>query len=383
MRLCFILLPIEFYSPVSGGAIATVTKNVVRELETDGHEVSVIAPEDAQPVYEQGAVSVVRVKSEGLIKKVYSHLEARMNRWDHLGEGSYWEGVTGVLRRVRPDVVVLANDLLAVNRVRAVLPKTKIIVWLHNECEPRGDVQKAIGSADAFLTCSDYIRSWFLNRYKVESGRVLTAHAGVDRSEFYPGEKKAGKPVRMLYVGRLDPNKGVDRAVNGVRLLREAGLDVSLTVAGSTWFYQRRNPSEDSFLTELKGEMNQAGVDWLGHVPRRWLPMVMREHDVALVLSRSNEPFGLVVLEAMASGLAVVASSHGGLSEACGGAGLLMDSYNQQELVKQLEGLCRDETKLQNLRERSIQRAASANWSNTASVLLLGIESLGRAPIFV
>ena len=382
MRFCFILLPIEFYSPVSGGAIATVTKNVARELEADGHEVSVIAPEDAQPVYEHGTVCLIRAHSESLIKKVYSHLEARIKKWDCLGEGVYWEQVNRVLGKVRPDVVVLANDLLGVNRVRAVLPKTKITVWLHNECEIRGDIQRAIGSTDIFLTCSHYIRSWFLNRYQVKSERVLTAHAGVDKSEFYPGPKRVRQHVKMLYVGRLDPNKGVDRAVNGVRLMKEAGVDVSLTVAGSTWFYQRSNASEDSFLRELKREMNQARVDWLGHVPRKWLPMVMREHDVALVLSRSNEPFGLVVLEAMASGLVVVASSHGGLSEACGGAGLLMDSNNQQDLVKQLEGLCRDEAKLQNLRERAIQRAASANWSNTASVLLQGIENLGRAPIF-
>ena len=74
--------------------------------------------------------------------------------------------------------------------------------------------------------------------------------------------------------------------------------------------------------------MDAAGATYLGHVDRHAVPGLVRGHDVVCVLSRSNEPFGLVVLEGMASGCAVIASKRGGLPEACGEAAMLVDESN-------------------------------------------------------
>ncbi len=365
--------PIEYYSPVSGGAVATVTASVAEELELLNHEVYVLSPEDAQPVYPAGRVHPVHFEPTGLVGRIRAHAEARLRRWDHLGEGRFWRETTRILMEVRPDVVVLANDILGARRVKQVLPKVTVVGWLHNECEPRGDIDAGIKAADVFLACSDYIKEWFLSRYK-PTARIYTAHAGVDGSTFFPDANKAGETLRCIYVGRLDPNKGVDVAVQAVADLRQRKLDVSITVAGSAWFYNRPDKSSCKYISGLKQEMKRAHADWLGHVPRRWLPGVLREHDVALVLSRSREPFGLVVLEAMASGLVVVASPHGGLSEACGGAGIFADPENKSGLQQKLEKLCKDRAELWKWRQCSMQRAMQARWATTASVLLKAVQ---------
>ena len=374
---CFVMLPIEYFSPVSGGAIATVTFQVARKLEEVGHHVFVLAPEDSQPVYSVGKVECIRVREFGGVRRMVSQLEARVRGWDHINEGRFWEEVGKNLVKMRPDVVVLANDLMGAIKVRRILPRAKIVGWLHNECHLRKGVRASLQATDFFLTCSHYIRDWFLKNTSTDASMVRTAHAGVDSETFYPKEFNGGGTLRLLYIGRLDPNKGVDIAVEATRRMQARRMDISLTVVGSAWFYSRSDLEADAYVTNLKRSMAEASVNWLGHVSRHWLPAVVREHDVALVLSRSKEPFGLVVLEAMASGLAVVASPHGGLSEACGGAALLNAPEDIDGLIAKLEKMSQDRGSLLELRQRSICRAGAARWDDTARVLLSAVGAFG------
>jgi glycosyltransferase involved in cell wall biosynthesis len=370
MRFCFVMLPFEYYSPVSGGAIATVTMNVVREILKKGHEAVVLTADDGQPLYTAGEVRRLPLEIQGPLGGFVSHVEARVRHWDWPNQGRFWRTVRRELRIVSPDVVVLANDLVGASEVRKVLPAVRVVVWVHNECHSSGDMISGLASTDAFLSCSQYIQNWLLEKCKVPQALVHTAYAGVDGDVFFPGKQERTQGLRLLFTGRLDPNKGVDLAVEVVRKLKKSGLPVSLTVAGHSWFYPRAGAGADPFFKRLRKAMTEVEVDWLGHVPRRWIPLVMREHDISLVISRSQEPFGLVVLEAMASGLAVMASPHGGLSEACGEAGIFVDPENTSQIAQKLEVFCADRGQLEAWQRRSIQRAARAKWRSTADVLL-------------
>ena len=370
MRFCFLMPQLERYSPVSGGAIATVTANVARELQFMGHKVDVVATDSCDPVYEAGCLHSVREMAGGALFEIAAHLEARLRGWDAPQGGRYYSAGLRFLERLQPDVVVLANDLERISAVRRLLPRVRIVVWMHNECRLRKGTPNRLGDADAFLCCSHYVRDWLLRQYGLALSCVHTAHAGVDRRLFYPGtQTSVQRDLRVLFTGRLDPNKGVDIAVSVVSRLREKGVRIRLTVAGNVWFYRLKGGGRDPFQSRLRTAMRNGGVDWMGHVPRRFLPAVMRRHDVALVPSRSEEPFGLVVLESMASGLAVVASPRGGLSEACGGAGMLVDPEDNTGLEATLDKLSVDRNELESWKARSLERVKTADWSNTAGVL--------------
>ena len=373
MRFCFVLLPTEYYSPVSGGAISTVTMHVVRELEQLGHDVLIIAPEDNQPEHLVGTVIHVRCNFKNRVDRIVSHLEARLRGWDCLEFGKFWRKVRQELTLFQPDVVVLANDLAASVEVRKALPDVTLVVWLHNEFRARDTIKVTLQLVDVFLTCSNYIRNWVIREYNVNPERVITAHAGVDKTQFYPSFSRQTKKLKMIYVGRLDPNKGVETAVEVTRCLLNRSMPVSLTVAGHAWFYRQNNSNDEDFVRGLRCSMGVSHIEWLGHVSRRWIPALMREHDIALVLSRSNEPFGLVVLEAMASGLAVMASSRGGLPEACGEAGIFVDPDDGTAIAQQLESLCVDRQNLYKWQVRSLQRAAQASWRATTLALLRAV----------
>ena len=363
---------------MSGGAIATVTAHVAHELQSLSHQVSVVASECCEPVYGEGTVHTVRVGSAGAFFEIAAHLEARLRGWDSPNGGRFYEAGLSVMERLRPDVVVLANDLERIAAVRRLLPKSRIVAWIHNECRLRKGAAEGLRNADLFLCCSDYIKNWLIQEYGLAGSRVHTALAGIDTNLYYPATQSSTQgELRVLYTGRLDPNKGVDVAVEVVGRLRKEGVPIRLSVAGNVWFYRQKGADRDPFQQGLRRAMREGGVDWIGHVPRRFLPDVMRRHDVALVPSRSEEPFGLVVLESMASGLAVLASPRGGLSEACGGAAMLVDPENTAAIEQWLEGLSLDRSELHRWRIRSLERVKTARWSGTAEVLCraVGVET--------
>jgi glycosyltransferase involved in cell wall biosynthesis len=105
------------------------------------------------------------------------------------------------------------------------------------------------------------------------------------------------------------------------------------------------------------------------------VPAVVRDHDVAFVLSRANEPFGLVALETMASGCAVISSDRGGLPEACGGAALLVDPDDFEGVVRHLRTLVSDATALRAQKQRAVERASKSSWESVARILEQAILS--------
>jgi glycosyltransferase involved in cell wall biosynthesis len=118
--------------------------------------------------------------------------------------------------------------------------------------------------------------------------------------------------LRLLCVGRLTADKGMDTAVEALGLLvgRHGLQRVSLAIAGS---------GDDTCRKRLEILARQRRVDglirFLGSQPKSALPGIYRDADVFLFTSVWPEPFGRVLVEAMASGLAVVGASTGGAAE--------------------------------------------------------------------
>ena len=368
-------MPIEYYSPVSGGAIATVIMSTGRELLARGHQVSVITRVNGDGIYGVGDVMPIEMWDRSnlhFFQRRLSSIRQRIHGWDWPYFEHYLRSVLEKLARMTPipDAVVVCNDLVSPSYIKQNLPRTKVIAWLHNECHTRFDMRKTIESTDVFVTCSDYIRQWTSAHYDIPAGDISVALNGVDAGVFKPGieSRRDGEEVKVLFLGRIDPNKGPDLAVDAVAALRAEKLPVSITVAGGLWFYGHGNEMSDPFFRSLKAKMDAAGAEYLGHVTRARIPALVRRHDVACVLSRSNEPFGLTALEAMAGGCAVVASGRGGLPEACGGAALVADPDDLQSVIAALRSLVTDRKLLNLQKQKSLERAARASWSGCADV---------------
>ena len=124
---------------------------------------------------------------------------------------------------------------------------------------------------------------------------------------------------RIIYVGGLGPHKGVHTAIEAISHLttRSPGLQPSLTVVGSG------HPNYEARLRQLAEESGSVGrVRFTGTVPKESVPSLLVEHDILVVPSVWEEPFGRVVVEGMAAGLPVVGTATGGSAE------ILQDDVN-------------------------------------------------------
>lgn len=111
------------------------------------------------------------------------------------------------------------------------------------------------------------------------------------------------RTLRVIVAGRLIPRKGVDRLLHAVALARLNGAVIALTVVGSG--------EQEASLRELAHELGLDDVRWRGFVQQAELADEFAEADVFAFPSLMDQ-FGIVLLEAAASGLALIASPHAG-----------------------------------------------------------------------
>jgi glycosyltransferase involved in cell wall biosynthesis len=246
------------------------------------------------------------------------------------------------------------------------------VTWLHNELPPHR--RRDLAAPHAVVTVSDYIRD------RAIAGGVPAARAhpilnGVNLATFTPsGEPRSGVP-RVLCAGRLDPNKGFHVALAALAMARDAGCRFEATLAGARWWYGTTDASPyERGLIESVGRL---GGRYAGLVPRDAIGDLFRAHDIAFVLSISPDPCPLVVLEAMASGCAVIASPRGGIPQVAGGAALLVDPDDPAVVADAVVRLLRDRDELHRWQARAVAHAATASWRVRAEAFVALVTGAG------
>ncbi len=165
--------------------------------------------------------------------------------------------------------------------------------------------------------------------------KLQVVHCGVDPS-LYRSRRHHGTGDRLLFVGRLTPGKGVSLLLESVRRLRSSGLDVTLTVAGDGDARQ-----ELEALAHAKG-VSQA-VSFVGYQSQAAVRQLLEEADV-FVLPSFAEGVPVCLMEALATGLAVVGTAVGGVPELVEHqrSGLLVPPGDVDALTGALERLITD-----------------------------------------
>ena len=367
-------MPIEYYSPVSGGAISTIIMQTATELLARGHRVTVLTPLNADPVYAVGDVRPVVTKQRhqlSLPQRALSRLRAKTEAWDYGYYEYYRASFQNALRSLAPapDVVICFNDLVSPKYIKQVVPSAKVFVDLQNEQGTRQtDLTETVAAVDKLVACSHHIRRWTQGKYGVPDSKMATINNGIDLEAFHPRlDFLEPRPcLEVLFIGRIDRNKGPDIAADAVAVLQREGLPVHLTVAGGLWFYGHGNEMADPFFRNLKDKMDAVGADYKGHVIRPDVPALVRSMDVSCVLSRTHDPNPLVCLESMASGCAVIGADRGGIPDAFGEAGMLVDPEDFEAVVAHLRRMASDPEALREQKQRSVARAARASWAANA-----------------
>lgn len=172
----------------------------------------------------------------------------------------------------------------------------------------------AASSQAAYHTAVSHFVSGLIREYTGDSPRLLVTHPGVDGSVFTPIADDSQRNLdQIVYVGRLHLVKGVDMLLRAMSRLVRHRPALRLLLVGAN-FYAATSREVD-YIHRLADELNLGShVDFAGSLPREAVAEAIRR-SALLVLPSRSETFGSVLIEALASGIPVVATRCGGPEE--------------------------------------------------------------------
>ena len=284
-----------------------------------------------------------------------------------------------------PDgAAVLVDGLIASAAAAVLVPRAarlRLVVLVHmlfgGDAVSGHEEAAVLAAARAVVATSGWTRTRLLDRYRLPAGRVHVARPGTDPAA--PGSPTAGGG-RLLCVGSLSPLKGQDLLVTALAEL-----------AGPGWRCRLVGPldRDPGFAAELDRRIATAGLGDRVQVPGLRtgadLDAEYRDADLLVVPSRT-ETYGMVVAEALAAGLPVVAAAVGGVSEALGCTttgvpGLLVPAEDPPALAAALRRWLTDVGLRDRLREAALLRRESlAGWAATGDAVAAALRAVCAEP---
>jgi phosphatidylinositol alpha-mannosyltransferase len=343
------------------GGVQAHVFNVSRELRARGHDVLVVAPWDSKlrPLEPEAGLHIagecLRVRFNGSVAPICLQPNA-------------WLNAVAAIRRFAPDVVHVHEPI----QPSLAMPVTwfataPIVATFHAYYPP--SVQSMLYSLAGLalrpvtnrvgqrLAVSEAAASTAAARV---SGPVHVVPNGVDIDRFAGAAPMSLPPgPTLLFVGRLDPRKGIDVALRAFAALADRIEGLRFVIAGDG---PCRNAVDDI------PERIRSRVIMLGDVAADDLPSVYAAADVFVAPARGHESFGIVLLEAMAAGLPIVATDITGYRQVVrqGREGLLVAPDSVEDMVRALALVLQSRRIAGELADAGRARAAEFRWDAIA-----------------
>lgn len=273
-----------------------------------------------------------------------------------------------------PDGAVVVVDGLvasaAPETVRRHAGRVRLVVLVHLplgvEVAGVGPVaereQAALSQASAVVATSEWARGWLASVYGLPSGLLSVAEPGADQA---PLAAPTDGGTRLLCVGALVRHKGQDVLVAALRQLMARSWECRLVGA----------EVEPGYADSLRAGVRDAGLDarvaFDGPVVGDRLAAIYAASDLLVVPSRV-ETYGMVVSEALAHGIPVIATCVGGLPATLGHdaagerPGVLVPAGDADALTRALDGWLTDGTRRRRLRTAAVGRRPTVrSWTQT------------------
>jgi phosphatidylinositol alpha-mannosyltransferase len=320
------------------GGVQVHVRELAERLEGKGHDVVVLAPAWDRPAdpYVRVVGRPTRVRYQGTVAPICPTPRS-------------WRWIGAVLRAFRPEILHAHEPFTPSTALYATLAsKVPVVGTFH----AYADRSRLLGSAAPLLR-----PAWKKLRVRVAVSRAAAAFVsnrfdgdvrvipnGCDVEAFARATPATGLPEgrRILWVGRLDPQKGFRIALDAFATLAATEPDLSLVVIG--------DGQDRAMLDTLPGALRERVVS-LGAVPHDQLAPFYAAADAFVAPATGQESFGIVLVEAMAAGVPVVASDIPGYREVVrdGEQGILVPAGDIPALTHGLRRVLADRALAQRL----------------------------------
>lgn len=304
------------------------------------------------------------------------------------------------------DIVHLHNFSQFVPIIRAFNPKIKIVLHMHCEWLTQLDrtmIERRLREADLVIGCSKYITEKIRCSFPEFAERCQTLYNGVDVNQFVGKNGKRAKKKngvkQLLFVGRISPEKGLHVLLDAFKKVVSrypqtqliivgpqgsapiefiVALSDNQKVSGLALFYH------ESYVPHLQRKLPSSVADqvfFTGFVTRRKLISHYQNTDVFIFPSVWDEPFGMPLIEAMATGVPVVATRVGGIKEIVeeGKTGILVEPSDASALSEAIRHLFSHENLRKKMGKTARRRAVNSfSWEQIAKSLLRLYKNICR-----
>jgi phosphatidylinositol alpha-mannosyltransferase len=308
------------YNITKGGGVKEHVLAQQAELVKRGHDVVIITPQPREPYtadnrkvaflgsatdFKTPLNTVAQVSASVLTDEIDSMLE--QERFDILHFHEPW---VPVLSRQ----ILSRSNTVNVATFHAKLPETIVSRTMAKVITPY--TKPLLRHIDAFTAVSEAAAEYLLSLADVS---VEIIPNGVDlkhfRKKVTTGERDPKSPKTVLYVGRLEHRKGVKYLIRAFAELQSRQPSVRLLIAGD-------GPDRERLEMEVT-ELGLKHVEFLGFITEERKRRLLQESDLFCSPAIFGESFGIVLLEAMASNLVVVAGDNPGYESVMQGLGKL------------------------------------------------------------
>lgn len=397
------------------GSVSIVNWELARQLSAR-HDVTIYAPlASGQPAVERfGNIRIRRVRGVArYFHKAFQLLAGRLpgrRPYAHtrLYYRKYYREIAAALRDSPVDIVHFPTQLQFARDFRAAAPNARIIMHMHQDELAHLDgsyLRHNLPYIDSIVTVSEHVTEGARRRLPDLAHRIHTIGNGVDITRFRPDSDRPrpGRPCRLLFVGRISPDKGVHVLMRAFDAVARERPDLELTLIGKPGMMPMDVLSvvlkEDAALEEVRDFYGRSTLAWLskevlgqrssylkqvkmllssptadrahfrGTVSLPELQRLYQEADLLILPSIWQESYGLPVAEAMASGVPVLATRSGGVPELVedGVSGRLVPRFDVDALTGALREMLADPDRLRAMgRAARIRAEQLLTWEGSA-----------------
>lgn len=318
-----------------GGAIETLATYILdmNEMEEDYLDIDVInktcsIDERSDLKYRHAKILCFRQKKfvRWLYTAFYKSIRAVSCRRIYLPD-YYIFCINQFIRKNYYDIILVEGEYLQGLTIKKPL-NTRLILHLHTDLLHKQSLrgEAAVKTYDKIICVSDYIKSRVKEIDERESGKCEVLYNCVDEEEFVLEDSTVSRIALkeklhipsdskvISFCGRMSVEKGFIHLLRAFLSIERE--DLYLLAIGSNWFGENKtNP----YIRELNAVAQKSKygnhVIFTGYIPHRNLKPYMESSDIIVVPSICEEAASLVVLEAMCSGVPVIASRKGGIPE--------------------------------------------------------------------
>jgi len=327
-----IAILVHSFPPKHIGGTEIATYEIAKRLGEMGHQIHIVTEQD------QGQDS--ESHENGFIIHRYP-----IRRIKIIGYALFWMKIIPHLKKIDPDIIHCQGIVMGIPVLFKRWLKKPVIVYqrdnILNQSMEKYFSKTVLKRADTVIALTEYMKR---NLQNITPREIKVINNGIHLEKnppHHPEEtrQKAGWDTNhtiLISVGRLEEIKGIRYLIDAINIIKRKKLDTKLIIIGD-------GPQKKDLELQAEKLKLDHYVEFMGSLPHEKVLEYMAASDI-FVLPSLNEGFPNVCLEAMASGLPIIATNIGGMSEIVedGTNGYLVEPQNSVQIAGKVEKLVAD-----------------------------------------